>query len=91
MDELDMTDADGNAFILLMRVRKKLKHTNRKAFNMEIPVDEIIHTATDQTPVSVWQATLQAARTFFNVITVDDVRPDVFFDPFKTNGARHGQ
>ena len=82
MDELDITDADGNAFILLMRVRMLLRSADRRTFNLEVPTEEIIHTATADTPVTVWQAVLQAARRRFTVVTVDDVRPDRVFNPF---------
>lgn len=79
-NEIDMTDIRGcNAFILLMRARKKFTNsTDRRIFNSEIPCEMIIKMPSDRLPEWVYEKLMVAVQKRFNVITAESVKPTTY-------------
>lgn len=79
-NEIDMTDIKKpNAFILLMRARKKFTNgTDRRIFNSEVPSELIVKCPSDELPEWVYEKLMVAVQKRFNVITAESVKPTLY-------------
>ncbi len=66
--EIDLSDVRGcNAFVLLMKAHKLLSRSERREFDLEIPMEIIVGRSTEETPEWAYERLMSAITKRFKV------------------------